>query len=73
MPDSKPFDEDKVTRGCQATWLNGPLVLALSPDVQSRTRVVEKGKVISQGNHIHTERCLGASEAPRALSPRSGG
>lgn len=73
MPESKPFDENKVASGCQAIWLNGPPFLALSPDVQSRTRVVEKGKVISQGNHIHTERCLGASEAPRALRPKSGG
>lgn len=69
MPDSKPFDGNKMTRGGEAIWL----FWALRPDVQGRTRVEEKGKVISQGNDTHTERCLGASEAPRALSPKGGG
>lgn len=50
-----------------------PFFLTLSPDAQSRARVVEKGQETPQGQHIHPEGCLGAPEAPRTLSPKGGG
>lgn len=63
----------EVAGDLEGTLFEGPLFLALSPDIQTRARVVERGRDAPQSPHIHPERFWGAPRTPRALCPKGAG
>lgn len=72
MLDSKLWDGNEVTRGCQVSWAQW-IPFPGSVPRHSTDRVVERGRG-TWGCHFHPERCLGAPEAlkPEGWRPEGG-